>query len=159
MEGPLAHSIYPRCSSPYSFLFLPARWKFTFPPSCSSGTVCLSRFLLKSRWWLCPSPFSNPLSSNPSPSPPGIPCHPSIPLVSPRLFHPHRFSFLPFFCNVVVALPRARSTSSSAIQGQSSIYGEITLRWPIIENMPSNNARELFVASPPAPPHGAPSCR
>lgn len=48
---PVAHSIYPWCSSPYSFLVLPPRWKFTFPP-CSARTVCLSRFLLKSRWWL-----------------------------------------------------------------------------------------------------------
>lgn len=26
------YSQYPQCSSPYSFLFLPPRWKFTFPP-------------------------------------------------------------------------------------------------------------------------------
>lgn len=58
---------------------------------------------------------------------------------NPRLTH--RFSFLSPF------LPPSQSPTNPQpphlplyIQRQSSIYGEITLRWPIIENMPSNNA-------------------
>lgn len=126
VERPTVHSIYPRCSSPYSFLVLPPRWKFTFPPCC----------------WNClfiPFSFKEPLVAIPLST-----------LLSFSLFllsSPYTFvnpSFAPP-ATLDTALREARSTSSYATLRQSSIYGEITLRWPIIENMPSNNTPELFV--------------
>lgn len=148
MEGPVApHSIYPhhgvRALILFSSFHLAGNLHF-LPPR--TPTVCLSRFLLKSRWWLYspgPHPLPDVLTSL-TPPPPALLSN-FTPISFPptlvlRIVSPSRPSFL-----VVSHEPAA--TSSSAIQRQSSIYGEITLRWPIIENMPSNNA-----PSPPSSP-------
>lgn len=152
MEGPVApHSIYPRHGVRALILFssfhLAGNLHF-LPPR--TPTVCLSRFLLKSRWWLysppppVPTPLLPDVLTSLTPPPPALLSN-FTPISFPptlvlRIVSPSRPSFL-----VVSHEPAA--TSSSAIQRQSSIYGEITLRWPIIENMPSNNA-----PSPPSSP-------
>jgi len=88
VERPAAHSIHPRCSSPYSFLVLPPRWKFTFPPCC----------------WNClfiPLSFKEPLVAIlPLPYRPRIPVN--LPFAPPTPFD--------------TALRRTRSTSSRATE-------------------------------------------
>lgn len=93
------------------FFSLPSSSLEIYISSLLARTVCLSRFLLKSRWWLCPIPCSTA-----KPSPPSNFIHPPPPLSFPRRFS---FSFvLSSVCErgekTEVRLPRTRSTSSSA---------------------------------------------
>lgn len=111
MEGPVApHSIYPRHGVRALILFssfhLAGNLHF-LPPR--TPTVCLSRFLLKSRWWLySPGPHPTPprrsnLSHPPSSGPP-FEFYSHLLPANPRLTH--RFSFSSF---VPRRLPRTRS--------------------------------------------------
>lgn len=119
---------------------------FSLPSS--SLEIYISSLLELLNCLFIPLSFKEPLVAIPSPSslrqtpqrPPPSPLLSNfIPISFPRLTH--RFSFLSVPSLIAVCHePAATSSSSLSIQRQSSIYGEITLRWPIIENMPSSNA-------------------
>lgn len=116
---------------------------FSLPSS--SLEIYISSLLELLNCLFIPLSFKEPLVAIPSPSslrqtpqrPPPSPLLSNfIPISFPRLTH--RFSFLSV--PSLIAVSHEPAATSLSIQRQSSIYGEITLRWPIIENMPSSNA-------------------